>query len=83
MLLILAKLRQPTGQRRSNVRTLQTKISIGPILFLYYEESLVSSNFNSTLLKFHCAHPNVNPNNILMSFSLNKKLNFQFVFSVC
>ena len=30
-----AKLRQPTGQRLSNVRTQQTKISIGPILFLY------------------------------------------------
>ena len=36
-----AKLRQPTGQRQSNVRT-QQKNSIGPILFLYYEESLVS-----------------------------------------
>ena len=35
-----------------------TKI-IGPILFLYYEESLVSSNLNSSkLLRFHCAHPN-------------------------
>ena len=32
---------------------------IGPILFLYYEESLVSSNLNSDLLRFHCAHPNV------------------------
>ena len=32
---------------------------IGPILFLYYEESLVSSNLNSKLLRFHCAHPNV------------------------
>ena len=26
---------------------------------MYYEESLVSSNLNSNLLKFHCAHPNV------------------------
>jgi hypothetical protein len=42
----------------SNVRTQQKK-SIGPILFLYYEESLVSSNLNSNLLRFHCAHPNV------------------------
>ena len=41
-----AKLRQPTGQRQSNVRT-QQKNSIGPILFLYYKESLVSSNLNS------------------------------------
>ena len=30
----ISKLRQPTGQRLSNVRTQQTKISIGPILFL-------------------------------------------------
>ena len=31
------------------------------ILFLYYEKSL-SSNLNSNLLWFHCAHPNVHPN---------------------
>ena len=37
----------------------QTKISIGPILFLYYEESLLSSNLNSKLFRFHSAHPNV------------------------
>ena len=37
----------------------RNKISIGPILFLYYEESLVSSNLNSNLHRFHCAHPNV------------------------
>ena len=37
-----------------------TKKIIRPILFLYYEESLVSSNLNSNLLRFHCAHPNVN-----------------------
>ena len=54
-----AKLRQPTGQKRSNVREQQTKISIGPILFLYYEESLLSSNLNSKQLRFLCAHPNV------------------------
>ena len=36
----------------------QTKLSIGPILFLYYEESLVSSNLNSKQLRFHGAHPN-------------------------
>jgi hypothetical protein len=34
-------------------------ILIGLILFLYYEESLVSSNLNSKLLRFHCAHPNL------------------------
>ena len=50
-----AELRQPTGQRQDS----QTKISIGPILFLYYEESLVSSNLNSKQLSFHGAHPNV------------------------
>ena len=33
----------------------KTKISIGPILLLYYEKSLVSSNLNSKQL--HCAHP--------------------------
>ena len=54
-----SKLRQPTGQRLSNVRTQQKKNSIKPILFLYYEESLVSSNLNSKLLRFHCSHPNV------------------------
>ena len=51
-----AKLRQPTGQRLSNVRE-QQKFSIGPILFLYYEESLVSSNLDSKQLRFHGAHP--------------------------
>ena len=60
-----SKLRQPTGQRLSNVRTQQTKISTGPILFLYYEESLVSLNLNSNQLRFHGAHPNAMyvPNN--------------------
>ena len=53
-----SKLRQPTGQRLSNVRTQQTKISIGPILFLYHEESILSSNLNSKELRFHGAHPN-------------------------
>ena len=52
-------MRQPTGQRLSNVRMQQKTVSIGPILFLYYEENLVSSNLNSKLLRFHCAHPNV------------------------
>ena len=54
-----SKLRQPTGQRLSNVRMQQTKISIVPILFLCYEESLVSSNLNSKQLRFHVAHPNL------------------------
>ena len=34
-----SKLRQATGQKLSNIRT-QQKISIRPILFFYYEESL-------------------------------------------
>ena len=54
-----AKLRQPTGQRLSNVRMKQKKNSIGPILILYYEESLVSSNLKSNLLRFPCAHPDL------------------------
>jgi hypothetical protein len=40
-------LSQPTGQKLRNFRRQQKKFSIGPILFLYYEESLVSSNLNS------------------------------------
>ena len=52
-----SKLRQPTGQRVSNVRMQQTKISIRPILFLYYQETLVPSNLNSKQLWFHGAHP--------------------------
>ena len=53
-----AKLRQPTGQRQSNVMT-QHFFLIGPILFLYYEESQVSSNLNSKLFRFHCVRPSV------------------------
>ena len=41
---------------------------MGPILFLYYEESLVSSNVNSKVLWFHSVRPNLHPN--LMSFLL-------------
>ena len=56
------KLRQPTGQRLKNVRMQQTKISIVQILFLYYEESLVSSNLNSKLFRFHCVRPSIGSN---------------------
>jgi hypothetical protein len=52
-----SKLIQPVGQRLSNVRTQQNFFSIKPILFLYYEESLVSSNLNSNLIWFHCVTP--------------------------
>ena len=34
---------------------------MGPILFSYYEESLVSSNLNSKLFRLHCVRPNVTP----------------------
>ena len=33
-----------------------------PILFLHYEESLVSSNLNSKLFIFHCVRPNLHCN---------------------
>jgi hypothetical protein len=46
--------------RKANVRTQQIFFSIVPILFLYYEDSLVSSNLNSNLLRIHCVRPNVN-----------------------
>ena len=36
-----------------------SQISFGPIIFLYYEESLVSSNLNSKQLRFHGVRPNV------------------------
>ena len=39
----------------------ENKFQFGPILFLHYEVSLVSSNLNSNLHRFHCAHPNVHP----------------------
>ena len=57
-----AKLRQPT------VRGQQKKISIGPTLFLYYEESLVSSNLNSKQLRFHCDHPIIGTNRTLANW---------------
>ena len=64
-----SKLRQPTRQRLSNLRTQQTKISIGQTLFLYYEESLVSTNLNSKQLKFHGVRPNVGTYSILTNSS--------------
>ena len=58
LLAVSTKLRQPTRQRQSNVRTQQKKINQANLI-LYYEENLVSSNLNSKLLRFHCAHPNL------------------------
>ena len=47
------------GQRQSNATPgCNKKKVIGHILFLHFEESLASSNLNSKLLRFHCAHPN-------------------------
>ena len=51
-------IRQPT-QGRDLAISGSNKKSIWPILFLYYEETLVSSNLNSNLLRFHCAHSNL------------------------
>ena len=45
------------SQHGKDIRKQQTKISIGPILFLYYEESQVLSNLNSKQFRFHGAHP--------------------------
>ena len=50
-------MRELIGQRLSNVRKQQKTISIVPILFLYYEESLVSSNLNLKQLRFHGVRP--------------------------
>ena len=58
LLAVSAEMIQPTGQRLCNIR-MQQFFLMGPILFLYYEESLVSSNLNSKLLWFHSAHPSV------------------------
>jgi hypothetical protein len=73
-LAVSAKLSQPLGQKLSNIRRQQKKISIGPILFLCYEESLVSSNLNSKQLRFHCVRPNVQP-----WLPFNKKIGDLFV----
>ena len=43
----------------TRLSTYNKKNLMGPILFLYYEESLVSSNLNSKLFWFHCVRPNV------------------------
>jgi hypothetical protein len=50
--------------------------SIGPILFLYYEESLVSSNLNSKLFRFSCVRPSQHIN---MGMTINFKFQIQFL----
>ena len=56
-----------------------TKKSIGPILFLYHEESPVSSNLNSNLFRFHCVRPNVDRSccskEIVLQDSCNNAIN--------
>ena len=56
--LILAFLNWDSQQGR-DIATSGSNIffSIRPILFLYYEKSLVSSNLNSKLFSFHCVRP--------------------------
>ena len=44
--------------------------SMGPILFLYYEESLVSSNLNSKLFSFHCVRSTVHTSYLASRFKL-------------
>ena len=58
---VSAKLRGTEKQHGRDKATLGRNkfFLIGPILFLHYEESLVSSNLNSKLIQFHSAHPNV------------------------
>ena len=48
---------EPANRAETELRQVATIFYIGPILFLYYEESLASSNLNPNY--FHCAHPNV------------------------
>ena len=65
-------LRQPTGQTEQRQHATK-KILIAPILFLYYEESLVSSNLNSKQLRFHCAQPNLDTIFKTLNVAQNKK----------
>ena len=52
----------------------QTKISIGPILFLYYQECLVSSILNSKQHWFHGVRPNVHLNASIVFSSSQAKI---------
>ena len=67
-----AKLRQPTWQRLCIVRT-QEKNLMGTILFLYYEESLLSSNLISKLLWFLSVRPIEHPK-IIQKVSLSASI---------
>ena len=50
-----------------------TKKPIWSILFLYYEESLVSSNLNSKLFRFHCVRLNIHKYILMYKVILKKK----------
>ena len=52
-----AKVRQPTGQRLSNVRVQQKKFQLGQSYSYIKKESLVSSNLNSKQLRFLGVRP--------------------------
>ena len=71
------------AQLKKNVASWRCSVSaLLAVSVLYYEESLVSSNLNSELLRFHCAHSNLHP--IIVEFELNLivQLNFwsQFLY---
>ena len=52
---------QPKSHQTLKIKIGPTEIFLHPdialLCFLHYEDSLVSSNLNSKLLWFHCAHP--------------------------
>ena len=48
---------------------LQQKKIIETILFLYNDKSQASSNLNSKLLRFHCAHTNLHT--LVLSSTVN------------
>ena len=49
----------PAKRAETEQHQKKKKKIIEPILFLSYEEYMLSSNLNSKLRRFHCAHPNV------------------------
>ena len=46
----------------------EQKISIGPILILHYEESLVLSNLNLKIFRFHGVRPAIHAGKIPLVF---------------
>ena len=65
-----AKLRQPTGQRLSNVRTQQKNFQSGQSYsYIMRKVWYISSNLNSKLFRFHCVRPNLDINKKFNLFS--------------